>query len=61
LRRTTVTPLAQELQKRGIVRYGRGRITIIDRRALEACACECYHAIKALAGESCAASRSLAD
>jgi CRP-like cAMP-binding protein len=49
LRRTTVTLLAQELQKRGIVRYGRGRITIIDRRALEACACECYHAIKALA------------
>jgi len=49
VRRTTVTLLAQELQKRGIVRYGRGRITIIDRRALEACACECYHAIKALA------------
>jgi CRP-like cAMP-binding protein len=49
LRRTTVTLLAQELQERGIVRYGRGRITIIDRRALEACACECYHAIKALA------------
>jgi CRP-like cAMP-binding protein len=49
VRRTTVTLLAQELQKRGMVRYGRGRITIIDRRALEACACECYQAIKALA------------
>jgi CRP-like cAMP-binding protein len=49
VRRTTVTLLAQELQKRGIVRYGRGRITIIDRRALETCACECYQAIKALA------------
>jgi CRP-like cAMP-binding protein len=48
VRRTTVTLLAQELQKRGMVRYGRGRITIIDRRALEACACECYQAIKAL-------------
>jgi CRP-like cAMP-binding protein len=49
VRRTTVTLLAQELQQRSIVRYGRGRITIIDRRALEACACECYRAVKVLA------------
>jgi hypothetical protein len=48
VRRTTVTLLAQELQKRGMMRYGRGRITIIDRRALEASACECYQAIKTL-------------
>jgi CRP-like cAMP-binding protein len=46
VRRTTVTLLAQELQKRGIVRYSRGRITILDRPALEACACECYEAVK---------------
>lgn len=46
VRRTTVTLLAQDLQKRGIVRYSRGRITILDRPALEACACECYAAIK---------------
>ena len=46
VRRTTVTLLAQELQKRGIVRYSRGRITILDRPALEACACECYAAVK---------------
>jgi CRP-like cAMP-binding protein len=46
VRRTTVTLLAQELQKRGIVRYSRGRITILDRPGLEACACECYEAIK---------------
>jgi CRP-like cAMP-binding protein len=46
VRRTTVTLLAQELQKRGVVRYSRGRITILDRPALEACACECYAAIK---------------
>jgi CRP-like cAMP-binding protein len=46
VRRTTVTLLAQELQKRGIVRYSRGRITILDRPALEACACECYQAVK---------------
>lgn len=46
VRRTTVTLLAQELQKRGIVRYSRGRITILDRPGLEACACECYDAVK---------------
>jgi CRP-like cAMP-binding protein len=46
VRRTTVTLLAQELQKRGILRYSRGRITILDRPALESCACECYAAVK---------------
>jgi CRP-like cAMP-binding protein len=48
VRRTTVTLLAQELQKRGIFRYSRGRITILDRAALEACACECYEVIRKL-------------
>jgi len=46
VRRITVTLLAQELQKRGIVRYSRGRITILDRPALQASACECYEAVK---------------
>jgi len=41
-----VTLLAQELQKRGILRYSRGRTTILDRPALEANACECYEAVK---------------
>ncbi len=52
VRRTTVTLLAQELQKRGIVRYSRGRITILDRAALEAHACECYQTIKSLSLKS---------
>jgi DNA-binding transcriptional regulator YhcF (GntR family) len=42
VRRTTVTLLAQELQRSGVLRYTRGRITILDRAALEARACECY-------------------
>lgn len=46
VRRTTVTLLAQELQRAGAIRYSRGRITIIDRGKLEAGACECYDAIK---------------
>jgi CRP-like cAMP-binding protein len=48
VRRTTVTLLAQELQKGGILRYSRGRITILDRAALEARACECYEVIRKL-------------
>jgi CRP-like cAMP-binding protein len=46
VRRTTVTLLAQQLQNQGILRYSRGRITILDRPRLEACACECYKTIK---------------
>lgn len=46
VRRTTVTLLAQELQKQGVISYSRGRITIVDRAALEAEACECYYAIR---------------
>jgi CRP-like cAMP-binding protein len=48
VRRTTVTLLAQALQRRGVLRYSRGRITILDRARLETCTCECYAAIKKL-------------
>lgn len=46
LRRTTVTLLAQDLRERGVIRYSRGRIMLLDRKALEARACECYEATK---------------
>jgi CRP-like cAMP-binding protein len=49
--RTTVTLLAEHLQDRGIIKYSRGKITIIDRPSLELCACDCYRAIKGLYGE----------
>ena len=46
VQRTTVTAVASELQARGLVAYSRGRIRIIDRPGLMACACECYEAIE---------------
>jgi CRP-like cAMP-binding protein len=57
VRRTTVTLLAQYLQGRGIIRYRRGKIAIIDRPALESCACECYRTVKALYDELAARSQ----
>ncbi len=42
--RTTVNEAAQTLQKAGAITYSRGRITIVDRAALERLACECYNA-----------------
>jgi CRP-like cAMP-binding protein len=41
-RRTTVTLLALELQELGAIKCKRRKIVMLDRRALEACACECY-------------------
>jgi CRP-like cAMP-binding protein len=46
VRRTTVTLLAQELQKRGAVRYSRGKVTILSRKMLEDGACECYEVVQ---------------
>ncbi len=45
-RRATVTLSAGLLQAAGLIRYHRGRLTILDRAALEEVACECYAAIK---------------
>jgi len=47
-RRTTVTAAAGALQRKGIIKYSRGRIRIIDAPALEKAACECYKTVRAL-------------
>jgi Crp-like helix-turn-helix domain len=44
--RPSITVLAGILQKAGMIRYGRGRITILDRDALEATSCDCYMSVK---------------
>jgi CRP-like cAMP-binding protein len=42
VRRTTVSLLAQALQVRGLIKYRRGHIVLLDRKGLQQCACECY-------------------
>ncbi len=46
VRRTTVTIAARLLQSAGLIRYRRGLIQIVDRRALENIACECYAVVR---------------
>jgi CRP-like cAMP-binding protein len=41
-RRASVTVAAGILQKRALVKYSRGVVTILSRAGLEAAACECY-------------------
>lgn len=47
VRRSSVSAAMGALQRKGLVRYSRGRVTIVDRKALQAAACECYHATRA--------------
>lgn len=42
--RPTVTVVAGTLQKAGLIKYRHGRVTIVDRKDLEAASCECYRA-----------------
>ena len=42
VRRAGVSIAMSRLQKAGIVRYRRGRITVLDREKLEAASCGCY-------------------
>jgi CRP-like cAMP-binding protein len=42
VQRPTVNIAAATLQRAGFIRYTRGRIAVVDRRGLEASACDCY-------------------
>ena len=67
VRREGVTDAANKLQKKGVIEYRRGQITVLDRPALEKLSCECYAVVKketdrllpyhVLAGAAPAASR----
>lgn len=46
VRREGVTEAALNLQKGGLIRYARGRISVLDRAGLERRTCECYAVVK---------------
>jgi CRP-like cAMP-binding protein len=46
VRREGVTEAAGKLQKLGVIRYARGKITVLDRPKLEDLCCECYAVVK---------------
>ena len=44
--RAVVTRAAGDMQREKLIRYSRGRVTMLDRRGVEARACECYASIR---------------
>jgi CRP-like cAMP-binding protein len=46
VRREGVTESALKLQTAGLIRYARGRISVLDRSGLEQRSCECYAVVK---------------
>ncbi len=46
VRREGITQAAGNLQNLEIIKYSRGRITVLDRQRLEEMSCECYQVVK---------------
>jgi CRP-like cAMP-binding protein len=44
--RTSVTTIAGNLQREGLIIYHRGKVQILDRSGLEAASCECYGIVR---------------
>jgi CRP-like cAMP-binding protein len=44
--RPSITNAAQELESAGLIKRGRGQVTITDRRGLTKAACECYQLVR---------------
>lgn len=44
VRRVGITAAAGKLQRAGLIEYRRGKLSVVDRRGLEAAACACYAA-----------------
>ena len=46
VRRATVSEVLHLLQQIGLIRYSRGKMTVLNREGLEAASCECYRVIR---------------
>src|SRR5512135_1117934 len=46
VRRPSVSEVAEKLQRRRLIKYWQGSMTILDRRGLEALTCTCYSAVR---------------
>ncbi|CAA9585990.1 cAMP-binding proteins - catabolite gene activator and regulatory subunit of cAMP-dependent protein kinases [uncultured Synechococcales cyanobacterium] len=46
VRRTSVSEVAHKLQEEGLIRYSRGKMTVLDPKGLESLSCECYGIVK---------------
>lgn len=47
VRRASVTEAARRLRKAGLIHYGGGQLTVLDRHGLEGAVCGCYHTVRA--------------
>jgi CRP-like cAMP-binding protein len=46
VQRTTITVVARALQAKGLIRYRRGVVDLLDRAGLEAASCECHGVVR---------------
>jgi CRP-like cAMP-binding protein len=46
VQRTYLTRILRTLQNQGLIQVGRGRITVVDRSAVSAAACECHARVR---------------
>lgn len=49
--RPSVSLTASQMQRMGIIRYARGLVRVVDRKALERLSCECHAAIRTMTRE----------
>lgn len=51
VRRATVSEVGAQLEDKGLIRRGRGKVEVLDRDALEAAACGCYGMMRKVMAE----------